>query len=142
MKTSIKSIFGAFVLSSLLVVPSFAQDGAITRPQDQQDQTEMEQEDNWKVEQQGKEQGEEKPGELGNQQLGQEEGKTQISPQTLPAEVTESIATGDFSDWRIAKVYKLEESHNREAEYEIHFEDPQGNVETEMYNKEGKVVDA
>lgn len=80
-----------------------------------------------------------------SQQLGQNEGKTQISPQALPAEVTESIATGDFADWKIAKAFKLDQSAQnpqQDAQYEIHFEDPQGRVETEMYNQEGKVVDA
>ncbi|MEQ8474295.1 MAG: hypothetical protein RIC35_24075 [Marinoscillum sp.] len=66
--------------------------------------------------------------------------KQEITAEELPDPVADAIVTSDYAEWEINEAYMVSESN--EITYEVTFVNPQGQTETETYDKNGKVIDA
>lgn len=66
--------------------------------------------------------------------------KQKITAEELPDQVADAITMSDYAEWQIDEAYMVSESN--EITYQVTFKNPQGQTETETYDKNGKVIDA
>lgn len=119
MKSIVKTFIGTSALSLFLVSASFAQDGSAMQDDTYQDNTELTQP-------------QEQPA------LQDEQAKTSIAKEELPAEVNDAIQGSEYAEWTVAEAYEVKEGE--EKEYEVHFANPEGELEKETFTKNGDVA--
>lgn len=150
MKNVVKSILGASALSLFLVSASFAQDAqssvdgqtpdvyteddSYTPDGTMQDGTAQ---DGTATQQEGIES--ETEGQLAQDgEMTQEENKVAVEKEELPVEVADAINDSQYADWSVSEVYEV--TDQEEVVYEIHFANPEGQVEKESFTKNGETV--
>lgn len=129
MKTVIKSMLSAGALSLFLVSASFAQDAESSM--DAQTEDTYTQDETYT--QDGTQDAMDTEG-----QLNQKGNKVAVETEELPIEVTDAIQDSEYAEWSIAEAYEV--SDKEETMYEIHFENPEGQLEHETFKRDGEVV--